>query len=326
MDVVRYAAFVGITFVIAVGLRYFDEGLLGQLGRKTGLSNRQGWGLLAIAVLWMFLPVLFGAPQSASDWWLVGPALAGLGFYLLAISIGTRDEYRLLAAHDYVPPREVSPTTHDVVVTSGVPTFADPVAVVSPFAGTPTVHSDWIVQRRTGVGARHGWLTVASGVVSTDFSLADGAVVVITGSHRVFSGEEVLLDVDEDEPLPDPVAEFVDSHPELPAPDERSETLRFMETTVPADEPVTVIGEPEQSPEPGTVEIDTAPPDSVLGTHTSHAGDPEPGGEVVLVAGDAGEAERLLRRRFYWVGGLGLASILGGQFLGFWLSGAPIPL
>lgn len=324
MGVVRYVAFVGLTFVIAVGIRYFDDGLLAQLGRKTGLSNRQGWAILAIATSWMFLPILFGAGQSDSDWWLFGPAIAGLGCYLLTISIGTRDEYRLFADHDFRAPREVSPTT-DVVVTSGVPSVSGPDAVVSPFSGRPTVHSDWIVQRRTDVGARHGWLTVASGVVSTDFSLAD-AVAVTTGSHRVFSGEETILDVAEDEPLPDPVAEFVASHPDLPAPDERSETLRFMETTVPADEPVTVVGEPEQSPEPGTVEIDTAPPDSVLGTHTNHTGDPESEGEVVLVAGDAEEAERLLRRRFYWVGGFGLASILGGQLLGFWLSGATLPV
>lgn len=325
MDVVRYAGFVGITFVVAVGIKYFDDGLLAQLGRKTGLSNRQGWGLLAIAAPWMYLPVLFGAPRSASDWWLVGPAVAGLGFYLLAIGVGTRDEYRLLAAHDYAPPREVSPTTHDVVVTSGVPTISDSNAVVSPFTGRPTVHADWIVQRRTDLGARHGWRTVASGVVSTDFSLAD-AVAVTAGSHRVFSGEEVILDVDESDSPPDAVAAFVAAHPELPAPDERSEPLRFVETTVPADEPVTVVGEPEQGPEPGTVQIDTAPPDSVLGTHTSHTGDPEDEGEVVLVAGDAEEAERLLRRRFYWVGSFGLASIVGGQLLGLWLSGATIPV
>lgn len=97
-----------------------------------------------------------------------------------------------------------------------------------------------------------------------------------------------------------------------------------MESYLPADEPVTVVGTPRQGEEPGTVVVDEAPPAELLGTHADYATPEDVDPEAVLIRGDVDDAARRLRKRVTWLGGGGAAMVLGGQFLAFWLSSATL--
>lgn len=183
-------------------------------------------------------------------------------------------------------------TPDEPVATSGVPHTADDAAARTPFTGDPAVHTDWLVQRRRWTGLRRTWTAVASGVDTIPFTLGDAPLRVDAGAHRVVSDAERMPAVDPDEPLPEAAAEFPRDHPDLPDPDARGHRLRCFETYVPADEPVTVVGTPHQGEAPGTLVVDEAPPDDVLGTHVDGER-----GEGVLVRGDAEDAEATLRKR-----------------------------
>lgn len=322
MGVFAYLGLVGIVLTVAVGVKRYEPAVVDQLARQTGFGGTEGWAIVVVATLWLFLPALAGAGIGDDELWVTGPAIAGVGIYLLVVAAGSRDEYRLLARVDHVEPSDVTPGAP--VATSGRPEVDDSGAVRTPLTGRPAVHTDWIVQRRQQLGARHGWTGVAGGVESTAFSLGDGAVEVTSGRHRVVTDAETHLTFDADEALPDAAREFFGEHPDLPAPDEREETLRLTESYVPADEPVTVVGTPRQGAEPGRLVIDEAPPDDLLGTHAdgSTAGDAGP--EAVLVRGDADGAERRLRKRVVWLGCAGTAMALGGQALAFRLSSASL--
>lgn len=161
------------------------------------------------------------------------------------------------------------------------------------------------------------------GVRTAKFALGGGAVEVTPGRSRVFSSAESRFEVQPDDDVPEPAATFLAEHPDLPAPDSRENPLRFIETYVPTEGSVTVVGTAEGTREPGVVRIDDGPVDELLGTHADHSsseGDPE----VVLIQGNANEAERAMRKRVVWLGAGGAAMILGGQFLSFWLSSATL--
>lgn len=322
MSVVGYLGMVGLVLAVGEGIRRFEPAVVDQMARQTGLDGRTGWALVVVATLWLFLPVLAGAGLGDDELWVVGPAVAGVGWYLLVIAVSSVDEYRLLAGVEHVEPRRVTPG--EPVATSGVPEVADTADARTPLTGLPSVHTDWIVQRRQRIGARRGWTGVAGGVAATEFTLGDGAVQVTAGRHRVFTDAEHHPAFDPDEALPEAAEAFLAEHPELPDPGERSETLRFSESYLPADEPVTVVGVPRQGEEPGALVVDGAPPDDLLGTHADHAtpGDADP--DAVLVRGDADAAERRLRKRVVWLGGAGLAMVLGGQWLAVRLSSASL--
>lgn len=322
MELFAYLGLVVIVLAIAVGVRWFEPAVVDQLARQTGFGGTTGWVVVVAATLWLFLPALAGADVGDGELWVAGPAIGGVGVFLLVVAAGSLDEYRLLARTDHVEPRQVTPG--EPVATSGRPEVDDPSAARTPMTGLPAVHTDWLLQRRQQIGVRHGWTGVAGGVEATEFSLGDGAVRVTSGRHRVFTDTENILSFEADEDLPEAAAAFFRDHSEFPAPDEREETLRVVETYVPADDPVTVVGVPRQGAEPGHMVVDTAPPDDLLGSHTDHAapGDTEP--EAVLVRGDADEAERRLRKRVVWVGGAGAAMVLAGQALAFRLSAATV--
>ncbi|PSP94425.1 hypothetical protein BRC84_04270 [Halobacteriales archaeon QS_1_68_44] len=83
---------------------------------------------------------------------------------------------------------------------------------------------------------------------------------------------------------------------------------------MPAEEPVAVVGTPRRGKEPGALVVDEAPPEELPGTNGDDA--------AVLVRGDA--AERMLRKRAFWLGPAGLAMALGEQALAFVLSAASL--
>ena len=326
MDWVTYLGFLAVTLVVAVGVRVFDPAVVDQLSRKTGLSGARGWTLLLVAASWTFLPLLAGAGTDDGELWMFGSAVAGVGFYLGTVAVTSIDEYRLLDHTPHVSPGQVTTGTGDgAVATSGTPAVEDGTEdeARTPFTELRAVHTDWILQRRDRIGARRVWHNVAGGVRSVPFTLGDGAVAVTSGDHRVFSNAERITTFDPDEALPDAAAEFLRAHPDLPDPEQRESRLRAVETYVPADEPVTVVGVPRQGEFPGQRLIDRAPPDEILGTDGAHATDGG-SGEAVLIRGDADEAERTLHKRVYWLGGASVVMILGGQTLAFWLSGASL--
>lgn len=322
MGWLAYVGFLAVTVVGGVGVRWFDPAVVEQLSRRTGLSGATGWAVLLVAAAWTFLPLLAGATTGDDDLWVVGSAVAGVGFYLGTIAVTSVDEYRLFERTRHVPPERVTVGDgREVVATAGIPAV-DEGEARTPFTGLPSVHTDWILQRRDRLGIRTVWRTVGGGVRGAPFTLGDD-VVVTAGDNRVFSNAERITTFEPDEPLPDAVAEFVRDHPDLPDPDERESRLRAIETYVPADEPVTVLGIPQQGEFPGRTLINRAPPDVLPGTDGAHATDGG-GAEVVLVRGDAEAAERMLHRRVYWLGVASVAMILGGQALALWLSGASL--
>ena len=327
MGLVTYLGFVGLTLGLGVAVRWFDPTSLDQLARRTGLRAWHGWLLLTVAALWSYLPFLAGATTESGELWLVGPALAAVGFYLGAFAATSVDEYRLLDRADHREPGAVTAGDGDrLVATSGVPTVDSEAeaAARAPVSGRPAVHTDWILQTRErvlGVG-RERWQNAATGVRSTPFDLA-GVVHVTGGRHRVFSADETFHRFEPDESLPEPAAAFLRERADLPDPDERETPLRAIETVVPADEPVTVVGTPRQGERPGQVTFESAPADPVLGTHADQT-TPDDSPEAVLVQGHADAAAALLRKRVYWLGLGGLALIVGGQVLGFALSPASL--
>jgi hypothetical protein len=324
MGWLTYVGFLAVTLVVAIGVRWVDPAVVDQLSRRTGLSGARGWVLLLVAASWTFLPLLAGAGTGDGGAWMFGSAVAGVGFYLGTVAVTSVDEYRLLHHTPHVSPGQVTTGTGgEAVATSGTPAVEDGTEdeARTPFTGLTAVHTDWILQRRDRVGTRTVWRNVGGGVRSVPFTLGDGAVAVTAGGNRVFSSAERITTFEPDEALPDAVAEFLRAHPDLPDPEGRESKLRAVETYVPADEPMTVVGVPRQGEFPGQRLIDRAPPDEILGTDGTHATDGG-SGEVVLIRGDADEAERTLHKRVYWLGAAAAAMILGGQALAFWLSEA----
>ena len=323
MGWVTYTGFLAIALVLAVAVGWYQPSVVGRLARTTGLSGTRGWTALILASAWVFLPLLAGAAtDEGGGIWMVGSAVAGVGAYLGVVALTSIDEYRLLDRTPHVPPGRVRTGVEEgVVATSGTPTVEDGAAARTPFSGRPAVHTDWLVQRRERIGGRRTWKGLAGGVRSVPFTLGDGAVAVTAGRHRVFSDAERSPTFEPDEPLPDAVAEFLRDHPDLPDPGSREARLRAIETYVPADEPVTVVGVPRQGEFPGQRLIDRAPPDDLLGTDGAHATDGG-GAHPILIRGDAEQAERTLRKRVYWLGVASVVMILGGQAIAFWLSGS----
>lgn len=329
MGVVTYLGFVGVALAVAYGVRWLDPAGLDHLARRTGLSARTGWLVATVAVAWIFLPLLAGASADGGRLWLAGPAIAGVGCYLATIAAGSLDEHRLLARAEHLPPGEVTAGRETVVATSGVPEVSDGDAARTPFTGVPAVHTDWLVQHRRRLGIRETWGNLATGTTSVPFTLGGGAVAVVAGRHRTVSDAEHVLSFDPDDPLPEAAVEFTRERPDLPDPEDRENPIRIVETYVPADEPVTVVGVPRQGETPGRCVVDTAPPDRLLGTHGRGASRAKDGtgderGEAVLVRGDAAAAATTLRRRVYWLGAASAAMIVGGQALAFALSTASL--
>ena len=322
MSAFAYVGLVGISLVVAVGITRYESAVVDQLARQTGFGGAKGWAITVVATLWLFLPTLAGAGVGDDELWVIGPAVAGVGCYLVVVAAGSVDEHRLLSRTAHVEPRQVTPG--ETVATAGVPEVDDVDVARAPLTGRPSVHTDWIVQQRQRSGSRRSWTGLASGVESTAFTLGDGAVGVTAGRHRVFTDAETHVTFDTAEELPAAAASFLSDHPDLPAPEEREKELRFTESYVPADEPVTVVGTPRQGEEPGTVIVDEAPPDELLGTHADHATPENVDPEAVLIRGDIDEASRRLRKRVTWLGGGGAAMVLGGQAVAFWLSSATL--
>lgn len=325
MGVVSYVGMVGISLVIGLAVPRIEPAAVEHISRELGLDRTKGTVLFVTALLWAFLPFLAGANTDGGELWLAGPAVAGMGFYLVSIAASSYDEHRILSHATQLRPGTVAPEAgDDVVAIAGVPSMQDPDAAKTPFSGVPAVHTNWLVQRRQRTGLRQTWRTVASGVETAPFTVRDGAVRVESGRTRAFTDAELFRTVDPDEDVPERAAAFLRNHESLPDPADREKTLRFMEQFVPADEPVTVVGTPRQGGEPGQVVVDDAPPDGLLGTHADYTASDGSEADAVLIRGDVDAARSRLRKRVYWLGFAGVAMILGGQLFAFWLSSATV--
>lgn len=323
MGGVLYLGFVCVAFAVAVGVRRFDPAIVRQLSRRTGLGGAAGWLVFLLATLWTFLPVLAGAGTDGDgELWIVGAAVAGLGWYLGTIAVTSVGEHRLLSHATRLAPAQVATGTGDALVaTAGVPEVPESSDARTPFTGEPAVHTDWILQRRETMGARTNWRNLATGVTSTPFTLGGSAVAVRPGSGRVFTKHETVTDVEPDEPLPDAAVRTMREDPELPDPDDREKRLRFVEKTVRSDESVTVVGTPRRD-EAGDLVVDEAPPDRLLGA-PGGVGERE-SADPVLLSGDVDAAARLLHRRVYWLGAGAVVAVLGGQAVAFSFSSASL--
>jgi hypothetical protein len=326
MGVVSYVGMVGIVLVIGFAIPRFEPEVVEHLSRQVELDRTKGTGLFLVAILWSFLPLLGGAQAGRGELWVAGSAVAGGGFYLVAVAASSLDEHRLLhRATDQTPEGVTAGTGDDVVAISGVPSFENEDDVTTPFSGVPSVHTEWIVQRRRRIGFRKTWNAIASGVAHVPFTLGGGAVRVDAGRARAFTDAELHRTVDPDEDLPGRTDEaFLRKHEALPDPDDREKSFTFVEQFVPADEHVTVVGTPRQGDEPGQVVVDEAPPDDLLGTHADYTDGDGSDADAVLIRGRYGEAASQLRRRVYGAGFLGGLMVVGGQVLAFWLSSASI--
>lgn len=315
MGLVAYLGFVALSVGIAVAVARFRPSVLARLGRQADVGARGGWAAFGATVLWVFAPVLFGAETGDGEAWVVGAAVAGVGAYFVVVAVGSVGEYRLLAGVEHRDPRSVTPGSP--VAVSGVPTVEGPEdAAVTPFTGHAAVQTDWLVQTRRRLGLRRTWTAVDGGVETVPFTLGGAAVRVPAGPDRVISNAEAVSSADPDEALPEPAASVCREHPSLPDPAARENQLRFLQTYVPADEPVTVVGTARQADEPGALVIEDAPTGALPG--------PGDGEEVVLLNGDADAAESTLRKRVYGLGVVGVAMLLAGQALSFLLSAATL--
>ncbi|WP_396613058.1 hypothetical protein ACH9L7_07285 [Haloferax sp. S1W] len=325
MNILGYLGFVAFSVALAYSLRWLDPTAVSKLSRQFGIPRRTGWAFAIAAFLWIFLPVLVGAKLD-DELWVFGAAVAGVGFFIATISVSSRDEYRLLQRVPFVDPEDVSASRgQSLVGTSGRPTplsDGQEDEFRTPFSGRPSVHTDWLVQKRGRVGFREAWKNTAEGVKQAEFALGESGVRVTPGTHRVFIEKEHMFSLDLSENVPEPAATFLEAHPDLPNPESSDDELRIIERYVPADEPVTVVGNATQAAEPGVVRIEGAPGDELLGTHADHATTGAP--EAVLIRGDAELAQYTMRKRVYWLGVAGTAMILGGQLLSFWLSSASL--
>lgn len=337
MNVGGYGVFVVFALVVAYAIRWLDPALLSQLSRTSGLTSRTAWGFAVVAFLWMFLPILFGAPVDVGLW-PVGTVFVAVGWFLLAFAVSSRDEYAMLQRATPTDPQDVTAGLgDDLVATSGTPepvTGDDIPVPVSLSTGTPAVYVSWIIQRRRRTGIHTSWRNVATDVHTTPFTLGDEAVLVTPGEHRTFPGTKHEFTVQSGDEVPDETAAFMASHPDLPDPAGLENPIKIIETVVPADEPVTVIGTASQAVEPETSRIDTAPVDELLSTHADHAtpttdGTPDDGGhdedgEVILISGEVDDAKRLVKREVCWLGAAGVVLILGGQAAALWLAGVSV--
>lgn len=329
MNVPGYLGVVGLALALGYGVRWLDPTAYDQITRRVGLSARTGWTVAVVAALWICLPVLAGAGHEEKAW-AVGPAITGVGWFLLVLGVGRIGEYRLLRRARRARPDELTATdAGTLVAVAGTPTPApaDPATdpPESPFTGEPAVYADWLVQRRERMLSRVVWENVIEGVQRTTFTLADGAVAVTPGEERVQTSVENQFTVEPDATPPDAAAQFMADHSALRSPDAQRKPLRIYETLLPADEPVTVVGTVARAEEPGRVRIEGAPRDDPPVTRTE---DTAGGAAPVIVQGDVDGARARLRHGILLLGGFGAAMIVAGQWLAFTLSAAslgPLP-
>lgn len=313
MHVLQYLGTVCF-FLLFVGVVTLYDGRVARyVTRQTSLPGPAAALLTGLVVAWALVPILAGAPWAGTTWYL-GVGFTALGGFLLALAFGSVGEYRLLERVPHRGPAELSAAdVGSVVAVSGVPAPLDGAGTgtdeTTPFAGTPTAHTDWLVQERGRAGLKALWRILATGTQHVAFALGDGAVEVAAGDRHVVTpaGNRVGLAPGDD--VPEPAATTLREHPDLPSPDDLARPLRAVEVYVPAEDPVTVVG-PVERAEDGRLRV-------------GGAGDAD-GSAALLVSGDRETARSALRKRVRTVGVIGLTMLLGGQALSFWLSGATL--
>ncbi|ELZ91461.1 hypothetical protein C440_14144 [Haloferax mucosum ATCC BAA-1512] len=306
MSVAGYVTVVVATAVLAFSVRWLDPGATSHMSQQFGIPRHVGWVFAIAAFLWAYLPVLAGADMG-NDLWFFGSAAVGVGFLFVAVSVSSRDAYRLLRRATVVEPGSISPSdTGSLVATSGRPT---PTAddregqPTTPFSGRQSVYTDWTVRKGSFSGSRGEWAHLGYGTEQVEFSLGDGAVEVATENPHTFNKKEHTFSIDLSKDVPEPAATSLSEHPDLPAPGSSDDDLRFAERYIPTDGPVTVVGNATQASDPGVVCIDGS-------------------SEAALIRGDIERAQHAMHERVYRLGIVGVVLIFGGQLLAFWLSDA----
>lgn len=325
MSLVVHVSVIVLTLMAAVATWWTERETVAQVSRQTGVSGWVGRGAVVLGIVWLYLPIFAGGSADDGVLWIVSTSFAVIGVGCCAVALSSIDEYRLLTAADYSAPESVTVGTEpSVTATTGSPAVSDDEDRVCTIHGTPSVYTDWVVQQRGWIGNRRNWKTVAGGLDQTPFTLGDGAVSVDGERYRVFRMAADNVTFDPNEPLPERVYEFFDSHATLPEPAARRKRFKILETYIPDDEPVTVVGTPRQGPRPGTVVFDAAPPDRVVTSVRSSPPESLSAGEPVLIRGTYSEATKRIKRRVYWLGIGGVILAVGGQALAFRLSSASL--
>lgn len=362
MSVVEAAGLAAVIVFVALLVRYLVPTALQAIARRTGITPAVGWVAFLMATALLVLPVALGAPIGDSrglesgEGWIIGASLAGLGVFLVTVSVTSLDEYRALRAATPLDataggPPAVRSAMGDLVALSSTPEIPPDADPASPLHGTPAVHADWLVQRREQFFTRRTWRVRAGGVHGVPFTLsADRPVAVAGAPYRALSVASTTSRFAPDEALPSAARTVVEAEADLPAPDEREEPVKLVEDLVPADEPVTVVGHLTRGPDGPT--IARGPTDPLLGTHRAPGveddavadGDATADDEAaadggaadeaaadgatappVCLAGDLATARTALHRRVVWLFVIGLGLVVGGEALAFVLSPAAVP-
>jgi len=303
------AAVVGIGLLgIGASVRAFSPGVLARFARGSAVDPRYGWVAYIGAVTALVLPAALGAGFqrgdgfTADEYWLFAALGSAVGVYLLAVAASTLADYRLV--RDARPFASIeAPAEGHLVAISGVPSFQeDPPE--SPVAGHPAVYADWLVQARERRYLRATWRSRGGGVETSSFRLDGDRPVVVDPADRVRGTDSVSASFPSGRQVPDvlrPLFDTDDAMADLP----NSDTpVRLLEAVVPADEPVTVVGE--------VTERD--------GTH--RIGDH--GTTPLVASGELPAVRRSLRRRVVWAGACGLLAVPVGQVLAVATSAASL--
>lgn len=305
----------GVAVVVGIGLlgigasvRAFSPGVLARFARGSAVDPRYGWVTYAGAVTALVLPAALGAGFqrgdgfTADEYWLFAAVGSALGVYLLAVAASTLADYRLV--RDARPLDSIEgPVEGQVVATSGVPSFEDR-PPESPVAGRPAVYADWLVQARERRYLRATWRSRGGGVETSSFRLEGDRPVAVDPADRVRGTESVSASFPSGRQVPDALRPLFDTDESLSALPNSDTPVRLLEAVVPADEPVTVVGEVEERD----------------GTHRIGDHGPTP----LVAAGELQAVRRSLRRRVVWAGACGLLAVPLGQVLAVVTSAASL--
>lgn len=294
---------------LGLGVRVFSSGALARFARKSGIDGRLGVPTYVGAVVMVVAPLALGAESQPGggfqpgEYWLFAALLSAVGVYLLGVAASAYEDANL--AREATPIEEFAGSVDgELVACEGVPSF-DGLAPESPVAGRPAVYVDWLVQTRERRFVRPTWRSKDSGIESTPFTLSGDRSVRVEPGARARPTDSVEASFPSGRAVPDALQPLFDANAMLEDLPRGDAPVRLLESIVPADEPVTVVG--HASEEDGSI-------------HVRATEDSDP----LLLGGDRESARRSLRRRVVWVGVAGFVAVPLGQALAVATSAAAL--